>query len=90
MIEYQDLLKKAYDLWPMRVDMNPRTMREEAMLKIVCELISQVSFTQSVQESEIAERESTREQREGCTEKDSVWCWCTRPAPGRPFYSMEC
>jgi hypothetical protein len=41
---FQDLLEKAKDLWPKRVDMAPRTMREEAMLSIMCELISQVAF----------------------------------------------
>lgn len=36
---YEELLKKAQELWPKRPDLNPRTMREDAMLGIVCKLI---------------------------------------------------
>ncbi len=36
---YEELLKKAQELWPKRSDLNPRTMREDALIRIFCQLI---------------------------------------------------
>lgn len=35
-----ELLDFAEQLWPKRPDLNPKTMREEAMVKIFCHLIA--------------------------------------------------
>lgn len=41
---YEELLKKAQELWPKRSDLSPRTMREDAMLRILCKLIDDAFY----------------------------------------------
>ena len=37
--QFQDLLTEAKNLWPQRNDLKTRTMREDAMLEILCALV---------------------------------------------------
>lgn len=41
---FQKLRDKAEDLWPVRGDLRPKTLREDAMLDVVCALIDQSVF----------------------------------------------
>jgi len=43
-IQFPRLIEKAKEAWPKRADLNPRTMREDAMITIVCGLIDAASF----------------------------------------------
>ena len=39
--EFSGILKRAKSLWPQRKDLNPRTLREDAMLNVVIALINE-------------------------------------------------
>ena len=60
---YEALLKKAKELWPMKSDLNPRTAREDAMIRIFCKLIDDALYAKRFFEVPRRGSEKSREGR---------------------------